>query len=107
MIMGMVAQLESRGGVALDVPSRPSPMDAAPPSLPEVTMIEKQYTVEEAAEMMRVAASTMYALVNAGKLGHTKPGKRILIPESAIRDYLAGGAGRACRVKAGARRGRP
>ena len=65
--------------------------------------MEKLLTVPEVATILRTTRAGIYYMITEGAIRHTKPGKRILIPESAIRDYLAGGAGRACRVKAGAR----
>ena len=52
---------------------------------------EKWITQEEAAERLHIALDTMRRYVREGRFPRTKVGKRYLIPDSAINDYLKSG----------------
>lgn len=45
-------------------------------------------TVDEAAALLRIGRGSAYALVRGGRLRSIKIGRRILIPASAIEDFL-------------------
>lgn len=47
--------------------------------------MDKLYTVQEAAEILRVRRDTVYSLVKRGQLPVVKLGRTIRIPESAFR----------------------
>lgn len=49
---------------------------------------EKYYTIEEVAEMLRVAYMTVYRWIKAGKLEAVKAGKQFRISEKCLQDYL-------------------
>ena len=51
-------------------------------------MPEKLYTVQEAAQIFRVSEHTVYIWCREGKIESRKPGKKWLIPESAIQSFL-------------------
>lgn len=55
--------------------------------------MERHYTPEEAGEVVRLSRREMYRKLARGDLAHVVvPGsKRILIPESDLRAYLAAG----------------
>lgn len=49
----------------------------------------KTYTVQEAAEILRCSKSSVYNLVQNGEIcPTTKAGKKIMIPEVALKSYL-------------------
>lgn len=48
---------------------------------------EKYYTIEEVAEMLRVAYMAVYRWIKAGKLEAIKAGKQYRISEKCINDY--------------------
>ncbi|OLV17492.1 hypothetical protein BOO71_0008689 [Deinococcus marmoris] len=41
--------------------------------------------------MLGIGRNGVYALIRAGKLRHIKVGRKILVPLSAIEDFLNGG----------------
>jgi excisionase family DNA binding protein len=45
-------------------------------------------TVGEAAVLLRLGRSTLYALINEHKLPVVKMGRRILIPKIELREYI-------------------
>lgn len=45
-------------------------------------------TVDEAVALLRIGRGSAYALVRSGRLRSIKIGRRILIPASAIEDFL-------------------
>lgn len=49
---------------------------------------EKYYTIEEVAEMLRVAYMTVYRWIKAGKLGAIKAGKQYRISEKCVNDFI-------------------
>ena len=51
-------------------------------------MIEKLYTIEEVAEIFHVAKKTIYKWICARKITVVK-GKPVLIPESALKAFIA------------------
>jgi excisionase family DNA binding protein len=53
--------------------------------------IEGWLTQEEAAEKLHIALDTMRRYVREGRFPRTKVGKRYLIPESAIEEFLRKG----------------
>jgi excisionase family DNA binding protein len=53
--------------------------------------IEGWLTQEQAAEKLHIALDTMRRYVREGKFPRTKVGKRYLIPESAISEFLQKG----------------
>lgn len=52
----------------------------------------RTYSVEEAAKAAGVSRTFMWREVNRGALRATRRGRRVLVPESALRDYLEGAA---------------
>lgn len=46
--------------------------------------------IPEAMEKLRVGRSTVFALMASGQLRSVKIGRRRLIPEQALRDFIAG-----------------
>lgn len=51
-------------------------------------MDKKLYTVEEAAELLRVHYQTIYKWLRTGELKSVRPGRKWLIPESEIQKFL-------------------
>jgi len=49
---------------------------------------EKYYTIEEVAEMLRVAYMTVYRWIKAGKLDAIKAGKQYRISEKCVNDFI-------------------
>ncbi|WP_166756352.1 helix-turn-helix domain-containing protein [Modestobacter marinus] len=47
-------------------------------------------TVAEVAAAMRVSKMTVYRLVHGGELAAVRVGRSFRVPESAVREYLAG-----------------
>ncbi|OCB52982.1 hypothetical protein A5722_25545 [Mycobacterium vulneris] len=45
-------------------------------------------TVEETMERLRIGRMTTYRLINSGELRSVKVGRRRLVPEQAIADYI-------------------
>jgi excisionase family DNA binding protein len=52
----------------------------------------KYYLLSEAADIARTTTSTVRWWIQTGRLKSVKPGRRRLIAESALLDFLAGGA---------------
>lgn len=52
------------------------------------------YTVEGAAQRLSLGRSSTYKLINSGQLRSTKLGKRRMISEAALQDFVAGIDGR-------------
>jgi len=48
----------------------------------------KYYTVKEATKILRICNAGFYNLINAGELKTFKVGRRRLISEKAIRDFV-------------------
>ena len=48
------------------------------------------YKVDEVATLLRISRSTADDLIHTGKLRARRAGRRILIPASALDEYLAG-----------------
>lgn len=51
-------------------------------------MDEKQYTAKEIADHFRVSRQAVYDWISEGKLRAIQIGKRIRIPESALRAFI-------------------
>lgn len=63
-------------------------------------------TVAEAAKALRLSPATVYALVSSKKLTHQRVGVgrgKILVPQTAIAEYLAKGTVRSDEAPPGAR----
>lgn len=45
-------------------------------------------TVEEVADKLRISPRTVQSLCREGKIGSTKSGRRYLIPQASLDDYL-------------------
>lgn len=55
-------------------------------------MIDKQYTVKETAEILRVSEVTVLRYINDKKIKDTSYcGNKHIIPESSIKEFLASG----------------
>ena len=54
----------------------------------ELSLEPMTLTVDEAAAILRIGRGSAYALVRSGRLRSIKIGRRILIPASAIEDFL-------------------
>lgn len=52
-------------------------------------MKKKVYTPREAWEQLNIGRTRFYQLLNGGKIGFIKNGKRYLIPESAIETFIS------------------
>ena len=52
--------------------------------------MRKLNSVKEAADLLGVSASSVYAAVQAGKMEIVKFGGRILVPEKTLRDLMEG-----------------
>ena len=48
------------------------------------------YTVDEAAEALRLSRSALYELIRSGRLRSVKSGRRRLVPVAALDEYVAG-----------------
>lgn len=48
------------------------------------------YTVDEAADALRLSRSAIYELIRSGRLRSVKSGRRRLVPVVALADYVAG-----------------
>jgi excisionase family DNA binding protein len=53
-------------------------------------MTKLAYTVQQVAEMLGISYDATRRLINTGKLRARNTGKRYIIPQSAIDEYLAG-----------------
>lgn len=55
-------------------------------------MIDKQYTVKETAEILRISVVTVLRYINDGKIKNTSySGNKHIIPESSIKEFLSNG----------------
>lgn len=54
----------------------------------------KVYTRAEATQVLRISKSKLDQLVRAGELRVRRVGRRVLIPETAIEEYLNGAPAR-------------
>lgn len=54
------------------------------------TSVPKWYTPEEAAEILRVSARTVYTYIADGKLRASKPAGRRMILETDLRAFMCG-----------------
>jgi excisionase family DNA binding protein len=52
------------------------------------------FTVEEAAEFLRVKTSTIYSWVSQGKIPHSKVGSRVLFEKNALLEFVKKDNGR-------------
>jgi excisionase family DNA binding protein len=53
-------------------------------------MAQRVVTVDEMAKITRLGRKTAYKVVNDGTIRSVRAGNRILVPTSAIREYLDG-----------------
>ncbi len=68
---------------------RPAPVLPPPPPEPERLLLEPlAYSPEDAALVMGLARTGIYALIREGKLRSIKEGKRRIIPRTEIQAYL-------------------
>lgn len=57
--------------------------------------MERYFTLEEAAKLLRISRSTMYRLLKSGKLRTVRLGeRRRLVPESAVEELVRQEEGR-------------
>ena len=49
---------------------------------------EKQYTVAEAAEILRLSTRTIFSYIYAGRIKAAKVGNKWIIPESQIKQFI-------------------
>ena len=49
---------------------------------------KKAYTVQEAAKILSLGKTTVYELIWQNKLKHIKIGRKIIIPEAAIQEFI-------------------
>jgi excisionase family DNA binding protein len=49
---------------------------------------DKYYTIDEVAEILRVAYMTVYRWIKAGKLNAIKAGKQFRISEKCLNDFI-------------------
>ena len=47
------------------------------------------YTVDEAADALRLSRSAIYELIRSGRLRSVKSGRRRLVPVAALSEYVA------------------
>ncbi|GAB3920236.1 hypothetical protein GCM10011575_44100 [Microlunatus endophyticus] len=59
----------------------------APTVIPPVV-----YSVNEAAEALRLSRELLYELIRSGQLRSIKVGRRRLVPVSAVTEFVEGGA---------------
>ena len=62
-------------------------MDNTP--APPLPPIERHYSPTEFADIVGLSLSTIRAQIRSGRIRARKLGRRLAIPESAIREYLA------------------
>ena len=68
---------------------RPAPpLPPPPPPAPPLLLEPLAYCPEDAALVMGLARTAVYALIRDGKLKSVKEGKRRIIPRAAIQAYL-------------------
>ena len=67
-----VLAVENRVG-GLDVP------------VPEGPML---YSIKQAAEQLGLSRATVYELINRGEVEHMRVGRRVLIPQDALRSFI-------------------
>lgn len=58
----------------------------------ESAALPKLYTPKEASEYLRTTEWSARELIRKGRIGSIRVGRRVLVPESALRDYVAGNA---------------
>ena len=51
-------------------------------------MESKYLSVEEVAKILKIGRPRIYELIKAGKIKSVKPGKRHLVTESELNDYV-------------------
>ena len=64
-------------------------MNAAAETIDEI-MAQPIATVDEKAKVLRVGRGQAYQLVNSHKIRSLKVGRRLLVPTTAIREFLEG-----------------
>jgi len=72
-------------GSSLGFDARPS----RPPQEVAMSVIAVLYSVEEAAEALRLSRSRIYELIRSGKLRTVKAGRRRLVPVAALDEFVA------------------
>jgi excisionase family DNA binding protein len=71
----------------------PAPIGHRPPAVrpaPAPRAAVSFLTVVEVAAIMRVSKMTVYRLVHGGELAAVRVGRSFRVPETAVREYLAG-----------------
>jgi excisionase family DNA binding protein len=84
--------LSAAQGAAAKRPSRYVMIDSASRSRGD-TPRRLVRTVEEASVLLGISRAHGYRLINRGELRHIRLGRRILVPDRAIDDLLAGADG--------------
>lgn len=60
----------------------------------ERTDVRAAYSPDEVSRMTGLGRNTVLQLLNSGKIGSVRAGKRWLIPARAVDEFLAGGGGK-------------
>ena len=51
-------------------------------------MTERKFSIPEAAQELRVSTQWINQRIKSREIGHLRIGKRVFIPESALKEYL-------------------
>lgn len=62
------------------------------PGMPVIQVDEGYLTIDQAAEVIRLAKSTVYGLVHRNKIPYHKSGKRVLFKKSELSEWLLKGS---------------
>ncbi len=50
--------------------------------------LEKLYSPEEVADFLKLKVTTVYKYISSRRIANIKLGNRVLIPESALKEYI-------------------